>query len=310
MTEYNNKLSILTQSDGSIVHTIHSDTGKSEMNIFDVFPGVRLIYNSIHTGCCPLDVSDSDSLIIIHHCREGRLEQQTEGGFFYLMPGDLSISNGCKANALYLFPLCHYHGISIVIDPEKAPKCFSCLLDDVEVQPVRIARKLCGENGVFLIRNESYIEHIFSELYSVPESYKKGYLKVKILELLLVLSGIEPQEASPASLSSTQASVAKMAATYLSQNLDSRITVADLSGMFHISQSHLQKAFKGVYGMPIFSYVRVLRMQAAAVKLISTELSVLDIAGSFGYDNASKFSSAFKDVMGESPLEYRKNHRR
>jgi len=310
MTEYNNNLSILTQSDGSIVHTIHSDTGKSEMNIFDVFPGVRLIYNSIHTGCCPLDVSDSDSLIIIHHCREGRLEQQTEDGFFYLMPGDLSISNGCKANELYAFPLCHYHGISIVIDPDRAPKCFSCLLDDVEVQPVRIARKLCGENGVFLIRNESYIEHIFSELYSVPESYKKGYLKVKILELLLVLSGVEPQEASPASLSSTQASVAKMAATYLAQNLDSRITVADLAGMFHISQSHLQKAFKAVYGMPIFSYIRVLRMQAAAVKLISTELSVLDIAGSFGYDNASKFSSAFKDVMGESPLEYRKNHRR
>jgi len=310
MAKYNNNLSILTQSDGSIVHTIHSDTGKSEMHIFDVFPGVRLIYNSIHTGCCPLDVSDSDSLIIIHHCREGHLEQQTKDGFFYLMPGDLSISNGCKANELCTFPLCHYHGISIVIDPEKAPKCFSCLLDDVEVQPVRIARRLCGEKGVFLIRNEIYIEHIFSELYSVPESYKKGYLKVKILELLLVLSGIESQEASPASLSSTQASVAKMAATYLAQNLDSRITVADLAGMFHISQSHLQKAFKAVYGMPIFSYIRVLRMQAAAVKLISTDLSVLDIAGSFGYDNASKFSSAFKDVMGETPLEYRKNHRR
>ena len=310
MVKYNNNLSILTQSDGSIVHTIHSGTGRSERHIFDVFPGVRLLYNSIHTGCCPLDAFDTDDLIVIHHCREGRLEQQTEDGFFYLMPGDLSISNGCKPNELYSFPLSHYHGISIVIDPEKAPKCFSCLLDDVEVQPVRIARRLCGERGVFLIRNESYIEHIFSELYSVHENYKKGYLKVKILELLLVLSGIEPQETAQPSLSSTQASVAKMAASYLAQNLDSRITVADLAETFHISQSHLQKAFKGVYGMPIFSYVRVLRMQAAAVQLISTELSVLDIAGSFGYDNASKFSSAFKDIMGETPLEYRKNHRR
>ncbi|MBQ7087763.1 MAG: hypothetical protein IJM96_09850 [Clostridia bacterium] len=82
MTKYNNNLSFLTQSDGSIVHTIHSGTGKSERHIFDVFPGVRLIYNSIHTGCCPLDAFDSDGLIVIHHCREGRLEQQTEDGFF------------------------------------------------------------------------------------------------------------------------------------------------------------------------------------------------------------------------------------
>ena len=32
---------------------------------------------------------------------------------------------------------------------------------------------------------------------------------------------------------------------------------------------------------------------------------VLDIAGQFGYDNASKFARAFRDVIGVSPNEYR-----
>ena len=32
---------------------------------------------------------------------------------------------------------------------------------------------------------------------------------------------------------------------------------------------------------------------------------VLDIAGQFGYDNASKFAKAFRDVVGVSPREYR-----
>jgi len=30
----------------------------------------------------------------------------------------------------------------------------------------------------------------------------------------------------------------------------------------------------------------------------------MDIAGQFGYDNASKFSGAFKDVLGLSPSEF------
>ena len=41
-------------------------------------------------------------------------------------------------------------------------------------------------------------------------------------------------------------------------------------------------------------------------RLIETELSVLDIAAEYGYDNASKFASAFKQVMGISPAEYRR----
>lgn len=49
-------------------------------------------------------------------------------------------------------------------------------------------------------------------------------------------------------------------------------------------------------------------MQAAALDLIQTEKSVLEIAGECGYDNASKFSAAFKEIMGEAPLEYRKAH--
>ena len=39
--------------------------------------------------------------------------------------------------------------------------------------------------------------------------------------------------------------------------------------------------------------------------LAASDLTVLDIAGRFGYDNGSKFAVAFRDVMGLSPKEYR-----
>ena len=43
----------------------------------------------------------------------------------------------------------------------------------------------------------------------------------------------------------------------------------------------------------------------AAELLRQTNRTVLDIAGQFGYDNASKFAKAFRDVIGVSPREYR-----
>ena len=46
-------------------------------------------------------------------------------------------------------------------------------------------------------------------------------------------------------------------------------------------------------------------MHGAAELLRSTDRTVLDIAGQFGYDNASKFARAFRDVIGVSPNEYR-----
>ena len=46
-------------------------------------------------------------------------------------------------------------------------------------------------------------------------------------------------------------------------------------------------------------------MRGAAQLLRSTDRTVLDIAGQFGYDNASKFAKAFRNVIGVSPNAYR-----
>ena len=291
-------------------HTYRDETGDACITAHSVFPGIQLIYNSVHMDCCSLGAEAEGRVVELHHCREGRIEQQFGDTFFYLMPGDLSISIRETPVSEYRFPLRHYHGISIVVDTKKAPRCLSCFLEDVNVQPLNVAKKLCGDRNCFILRQETCIEHIFSELYSVPESYRKGYFKIKIMELLLVLSGMEPgcQSASVSGLSREQAELAKQAAGFLAENMDQRITVADLAARFHVSQTHLQNAFRGVYGVPVFSYMRIQKMQAAALRLIHTEQSVMEIASEYGYDNASKFASAFREIMGETPVEYRKMH--
>ena len=113
----------------------------------------------------------------------------------------LSVARQDVLPTLAAFPTGHYHGITVTVEPGLAPRCLSCFLEDVEVQPAALAEKFCAAGGYFAARSSRRVEHVFSELYQVPEDLRRGYLKVKILELLLFLSALEvpaqPQAAAP-----------------------------------------------------------------------------------------------------------------
>lgn len=183
-------------------------------------------------------------------------------------------------------------------------------MQDYTVQPLEVAKRLCGENSCFIFRSESRIEHIFTELYTVAEEQKLGYLKIKILELLYVLNSISPDDNKKTQLilPRTQVQLAKDVAAYLTQNVNRRITSLELSREFGVSESSLKNAFKGVFGVPIFSYMRYYRMQTAAGLLMNTKLTISEIADQLGYNNESKFSAAFRQIIGESPAKYRSLH--
>lgn len=291
-------------------HKFSNDIGDATMVVYDIFPGVQLAYHSVHMDRLDLNFTVEGKLIEIHHCLEGRIEQVYEDEYFYLTPGDLSIAISEKVNHDYHFPLQHYHGISIGINMGVVSTAFWRLLEEMQLQPMEIASKLCQDSKCFILRSEKYIEHIFSELYTVPENIKAGYFKVKILELLLMLSGndIQRKRMQTVTLSKSQVQLANQVAVYLSEHMNQHIKIEELAKEFNVSSTHLKNIFKGVFGVPIFSYMRIQRMQSAAQLLIHTERSVMEIANEFGYNNSSKFTAAFREIMGETPSEYRKEH--
>lgn len=234
---------------GPKIHRFRNGRGDAKVDSYKVFPGIELNIYSVHMDGFSFGAEGKGNFMEIHHCREGRMEQRQEDGSAYIMPGDLSVTVKRQRSGEYSFPLCHYHGISICIDTDAAPECLSCFLEDVNIRPRELARRLCSDKNCFIIRSQAYIEHIFSELYSVPEECKKGYFNIKILELLFVLGSVSPEKNSaPAlSLSKMQADLAKEAAAWLAENLDRQVSVSELSGRFNVSQTHLQNAFKGVY---------------------------------------------------------------
>ncbi|MBQ8551183.1 MAG: helix-turn-helix transcriptional regulator [Clostridia bacterium] len=285
-------------------------TGDAIMTAYEVFPGVELVFNSVHMNQFNRGEGNVGNYIEIHHCREGRIEQEFGEENLYLMPGDLSVAIRKQSMDAYSFPLHHYHGITIAINTDIMPRSFSEFLGDVLVEPLAVAGKLCGDNQFFVLRGEKYIEHIFSELYSAPEKGRIGYFKVKIMELFLILNELDLRqgEAPAHSVPRSKVALAKRVAEHLAEHMDEHITIPELAKQFGVSGTHLQNAFKSVYGVPVYAYIRIQKMQAAAERLINSDCSILQIASEFGYDNSSKFTAAFREIMGESPRDYRRLH--
>lgn len=90
-----------------------------------------------------------------------------------------------------IFPTNHYHGITIFIEADNLPTELKKFMDLLSIDINHISRLICDEGKFFLMRANESIEHIFSELYSIKENRKPGYLKIKVLELLLFLSDLK-----------------------------------------------------------------------------------------------------------------------
>ena len=104
---------------------------------------------------------------------------------------------------------------------------------------------------------------------------------------------------------SPQVEVVKEIHKRLTSDLRNRLTIEELSKEYLINTSTLKATFKGVYGQPIATYMKEYRIRQAAVLLRQTQGTVADIANQVGYENQSKFATAFREIMNVSPKEYR-----
>lgn len=295
------------QDGGPNIYRVQGIQGQVAITEYKVFPGVWLSYKDARALAFENLAGYPNDLLEITHCREGRLEYEGEDRYFYLGEGDMSIHKSSGNRAVLHCPTGHYHGISIIIDPEAASQCVSCLLGDVDINVPGLFRELCLEDGYFIMRSTPRLAHLFSELYAAPERVRRGYFKVKILELLLFLSCLDADipQVEQCTCTKGQAQLLKKIFDFVRTHRNEHLTAEDLAAQFHVSPEQLRRNTKSVYGKPLYQCIRAYKMRLAAVRLLHSTRTVIDIANEFGYDNSSKFAKAFQAVMGCSPAEYR-----
>jgi AraC-like DNA-binding protein len=94
-------------------------------------------------------------------------------------------------------------------------------------------------------------------------------------------------------------------ADYVSRHFAEPITVQEVAGHLHMHPAAAAKLFKKVCGLSLMHYITQHRVFHAQRLLLSTDRKILDVALESGYQSASRFYAAFKEVCGVTPLAYR-----
>ena len=298
--------------DGAAYNRFHleNESGAGDITLYEVFPGMELVYNDMHMAYCNRSQQPASGVMEINYCKEGRCECLFgEHQYCYMAAGDLSFCSLQDNSHQSEFPTAHYHGITVTIDFSAITDEMRHVLELLSVDIDRI-RELSRMRDFTLVRANPKVHHIFSELYTVPEQIREGYIRVKVLELLLVLTGLNPagERAERVHFSEMQIAAIKRMHTFLIEHYNEHYTIEDLSERFELSPTVLKKCFKGVYGDSVYAYMKLYRLQVAERLLAESSLTVGEIAARIGYLNPNKFTSAFCAAYGVSPSAYRRKH--
>ncbi len=311
--DFGDNIEEVVETEECKVLRLNDPSGDGLMTIYRVFDGVYLMYNDFHLAHCYSRFTSCANLLCIDHCREGRMEHRMEQDLhYYIEAGDMRVDRRVHHTGDVDFPLSHYHGITIGFFMEQAEKAIYEAMPTISVDIAFLAQKFCSGDRLYILRQNSAIEHIFSELYHVPSKIRMDYFKIKVMELLVFLGALELadyRDERPYFYSS-QIEKIKSVHQLLTEELSLNYTTEELAKRFDISVGALKTGFKGVYGSPIYTYIRTYKMNIAASMLVTDrKKKIIDVAASVGYDNPSKFAAAFKELFGMSPAEYRNDRR-
>lgn len=96
---------------------------------------------------------------------------------------------------------------------------------------------------------------------------------------------------------------------YIDRCYDEPITLDRLAELYRGSPYHLHRVFKRIAGMTPVEYVQRIRVARAQERLADTEQAMSDIARAVGFGSVPYFITVFKQRVGTTPSEYRRQHR-
>ena len=295
-----------------IAATIQNYSGEKQIETVKLYPGISITFLSL-TGGEPLAFSHEPlaHVLEINYCLSGRIGWHMDSGNqIYLGPGDFSLHtmDVCAQSSIAM-PGGAYQGILICVDLEILSKHPPEALLGSNVTGEFLYEKFCKGNSCTALAGSESVQQIFSALYQAPEGIRLAYQRVKILELLLILSTIEvSREKHLTQYRSEQVALIRKIHDQLTQDLSKRSSIEYLAKQYLINPTTLKNMFKSIYGTSIAAHIREHRMEAAAKQLISTDLSIAEVASKVGYDSQSRFSAAFKNYFHVLPKEYRRQH--
>lgn len=309
-TSHVNSAKISKKNSSQAVKDIYPLNGHGTVLTYDVLSGVEVTYFDIQAKVLMPTNRPDGNFLEINHCQEGRFECKMEDGCFqYVGEGDMFMSYMDNRSNCIEFPLGYYKGINISINLDELAEQLPKYIPDISIEIYSLVKRFFIHDDCFLIQAKEGIWQLFGGMYSIPVEARTSYYRIKLWEMLVYLNYFDVAEEEQKNVYARRyVDVIKQIEKKITEDLQQRLTITELASMYCISPTMLKATFKGVFGVPIFTYIKEYRIRKSASLLLESSASIMDIAMSVGYRSQSKFSSNFKEKYKLSPLEYRLKH--
>ncbi|WP_432408708.1 helix-turn-helix domain-containing protein [Wukongibacter sp. M2B1] len=278
---------------------------------YEIVDGIWGVYHDLVLEVSEIYNAEVKGVIKMNYCVSGRCEfHYKKNKIIYLGAGDFIVGQLEDNYERHQFPFRNYSGFSIITTEGKLDAFLDKIFPESKISAGHLIEKM-NQNGAFLISgNDPKIHNIIEEMFITNMSFKKERAMLKLAELILYLIDDDMIVGDLKGRYFEQHLIHKIKKIKrdVTENVDDYVKIKEISEKYGVSPRSFSECFKAVYGKTYYAFIKEFRVKKAAEMLRTTNDKISDIAMLVGYQNASKFSKAFSDVMGITPLTFRNNH--
>lgn len=219
---------------------------------------------------------------------ENKKYKISEGMLFYISPNvPYLIELDSEENAYFM--TVHFSYANVIFNDS-----IWNIKNETEMLPLHPVQEL---------KDYGYIGEIFKKL--VNNWYEKlpnyEFITKKFLEQLIfeVSESIKERRHNY----STDLKIEKVI-KYMNQNVDKKITIAELSQLVRLSPTYLSEAFRDATGYSIIKFFNKMKIDKAKELIIEGDKKIKEVARLLGFSDEFYFSRMFKNIEGISPSEF------
>lgn len=96
---------------------------------------------------------------------------------------------------------------------------------------------------------------------------------------------------------------------YVEHSLEYDISLSHISEFFHYNEQYLGRLFKKKSGMSFSEYLNHQRVNKSKILLRETRKTMIEISAQSGFNNVTYFNRVFRNIVGITPTQFRKNNK-
>lgn len=184
---------------------------------------------------------------------------------------------------------------------------FKCYYIHLMAEDLNLYNKLLELPDFIQIENRSEYEAIFKALCGYYNTYNKRdeIMMISLVLKLIYLLDIKSQKHITGEYHAFNSSVNKVL-KYINENIEEDLSLKKMSAYASLTPTYFHTCFKQVVGKTLREYVEDTRIKHSVNLMLTTNMTLTEIAYHSGFSSQSYYNSVFKRKFDCSPRKYLK----